>query len=258
MAKGYIADGQLATTTPPADAKPLPVRAFVSGVAVSGPAPAKAVVVLGDSISDGVGSSPNANHRWPDLLAGRLNARDKGKWGVVNEGISGNRLNADGAGQSALVRFDRDVLSVPGARYLIVFEGVNDLGIGHAKPPPGQNGGFFAALPKAPAGADDLIAAYRQIIARAHARGLKVIGATITPYGGAVYWSEDGEADRQKINQWIRTSGAFDGVLDFDAAWRDPAQPTQIKAGYHAGDHLHGSDAGYRVLADSIDLKLFQ
>jgi lysophospholipase L1-like esterase len=260
VAKGWVVDHEAESLAPPADAKPLQPRAFVSEVQVSGAEPAKAIVVLGDSISDGVGSTMDANRRWPDLLAARLEARkgDKVQWGIVNEGISGNRLNADGAGQSALVRFDRDVLATPGAAYVIVFEGVNDLGIGHAKPPPGAPSNFFAALPRAPAGADDLIAAYRQIIARAHAHGLKVIGATITPYEGATYWSAEGEADRQKINTWIRTSGAFDGVADFDKAWRDPAHPSQIKAGLHMGDHLHGSDAGYHALADSIDLKLFQ
>jgi lysophospholipase L1-like esterase len=259
VAKGAILDHEALTIAGHADGKPLQIRAFISGVDVSGPEPARTVVVLGDSISDGVGSSVDKNQRWPDLLAQRLNARDKGKraWGVVNEGISGNRLNADGAGQSALVRFDRDVLSTPGAGYLIVFEGVNDLGMGHIKPD-AQFARFAAALPKGPAGADDLIGAYKQIIMRAHAHGLKVIGATIAPYEGAAYWTTEGEADRQKINDWIRKSGAFDGVADFDKAWSDPAHPGQIKAGWHIGDHLHGNDAGYKVLADSVDLKLFQ
>jgi lysophospholipase L1-like esterase len=260
VSKGAIADHQAASLKPSADAKPLPIRAFISGVDVSGPAPAKTIVAFGDSITDGVGSSMDANRRWPDQLSERLNARDKGKreWGVVNEGISGNRLYADGAGQSALTRFDRDVLSTPGAAYLIVFEGVNDLGVGHAKPPPGAASSFLAALPKAPANAEDLIAADRQIIERAHAHGIKVIGATIAPYKGAAYWTEEGEAERQKVNTWIRAGGAFDGVADFDKAWNDPANPGQIKAGWHIGDHLHGNDAGYKVLADSIDLKLFQ
>lgn len=228
---------------------------------VLSPSPAKTIVTLGDSITDGVGSSAEANKRWPDLLAARLIARDKGKvqWGVVNQGISGNRLNADGAGQSAQTRFDRDVLSVPGAAYLVIFEGVNDLGMGHMKiPEDGPLAAIFKSLPKGPSGADDLIAVYRSLIDRAHAHGIKVYGATIAPYEGATYWTPEGEADRQRINTWIKASGAFDGVLDFDAAWRDPAKPTQIKEGLHAGDHLHGSDAGYQVLADSIDLGLFR
>ena len=237
----------------------LRMRAFISGVEVHAPGPASAIVVLGDSIADGVGSTHGANRRWTDVLAERLNARDGGRrmWGVVNEAIAGNRLNADGAGQSALARLDRDVLSVPGAAYLIVSEGVNDLGMAHFTGGGGL-GARIAAMPKGVAGAQDLIAAYRRLIVRGHAHGLKVIGATITPYQGAAYWSAEGEADRRTINQWIRTSGAFDGVLDFDRAWRDPANPSRIKAGLHAGDHLHGDDAGYQTLADSIALGLFQ
>ncbi len=152
----------------------------------------------------------------------------RGGWAVVDEGISGNRVLADGAGQSALARFDRDVLATPGAAYVIVFEGINDLGIGHMKAD-GPAAAFMRTLPHAPSGAADIIGGYLQLIARAHGRGLKIIGATITPYGGAAYATPEGEADRQKINAWIRTSGAFDGVIDFDAAWRDPADPTRIR-----------------------------
>ena len=167
---------------------------------------------------------------------------------MVNEGISGNRLLADGAGQSALARFDRDVLSAPGARYLIVLLAVNDLGVAFGP----------AAPPGSTLIAEDLIAGYRQIIARAHAHGLKVYGATLTPFEGVGYWSSRGEAYRQDVNSWIRDGGGFDGVIDFDAVWRDPAHPTRIRDGLHAPDHLHGSDAGYQALGDAIDLKLFQ
>lgn len=234
-------------------------RAFISGVLVEETGPGKAVVVLGDSISDGVGSTPNANHRWPDLLADRLVARGgHTAWGIVNMGISGNRVLNDGAGQSALARLDRDVLSVPGAAYVIVFEGVNDLGIayGHFTGPLAERFKSLATGDKVTA--DELIAGYRQIIARAHEKGIKAIGVTITPYGGASYYSEEGEAVRRKLNRWIRSGGAFDGVLDFDAAVRDPKDPEQIAAGLHAGDHLHGSDAGYRAMAHAIDLALFR
>ncbi len=238
-------------------AQKLTQRAFLSGVEVQS-ARAKAIVVLGDSISDGVGSTAGANKRWPDLLAERLNARGGGThWGVVNHGISGNRVLAEGAGPSALTRLDRDVLSVPGAAYVIVFEGVNDLGRALGPPPPAA-GGSRAPLVDPVFGSDLLIDGYRQIIARVHEHGLKVYGATIAPYEGAAYWSADGDKVRMAVNDWIRKSGEFDGVLDFDAAFRDPARPSQIKEGWHSGDHLHGSDAGYRVVADSIDLKLFR
>jgi lysophospholipase L1-like esterase len=260
LQEAYVSAPGDFTTGVFAPAQTLTQRAFLSGVEVQS-ARAKAIVVLGDSISDGVGSSAGANKRWPDLLAERLNARGGTHWGVVNQGISGNRVLADGAGASALARLDRDVLSVPGAAYVVVFEGVNDLGRALGPPLPGlapAAGARAAPLVDPVFGSDLLIDGYRQIIARAHEHGLRVIGATIAPYEGAAYWSADGDKVRTAVNDWIRKSGEFDGVLDFDAALRDPARPTQIKEGWHAGDHLHGSDAGYRVVADSIDLKLFR
>ncbi len=165
----------------------------------------------------------------------------------------------DGFGVSALARFDRDVLATPGLGYVVVFEGINDIGISFA--PRGDTGplaAFMKAFAGAPVSAEDIIAGYRQLIARAHARGVKIYAATITPYGGAATAAEDGEKARQAVNAWIRTSHAFDGVIDFDAVWRDPAKPSQIREGLHAGDHLHGSDAGYSALAESIDLGLFR
>jgi lysophospholipase L1-like esterase len=232
-------------------------RAFISGVEVQ--SGGKAVVVLGDSISDGIGSTVDANRRWPDRLAERLDARaGKSGWGIVNMGISGNRVLNDGAGQSALARFDRDVLSVPGAAYVIIFEGVNDLGLAYGQPQGPLAERFRSLMPATKPTAQAMIAGYTQLIERAHSKGLKVIGATITPYGGAVYYSAEGEAIRQAINTWIRTGRAFDGVVDFDAVVRDPAQPTQMKDGFHAGDHLHGSDAAYEAMAQSIDLSLLK
>lgn len=233
------------------------LRAFVSGIDVRAGSGARAVVVLGDSISDGIGSTLNANHRWPDLLADALD-KDQGTWGVVNMGISGNQVLTDGAGQSALARFDRDVLSVPGVRAVVIFEGVNDLGIsyGHFEGP--MAAVFKGSSSGTKATRDSLVAGYQQLIARAHAHGLKVIMATITPYGGASYYSQEGEAIRQSLNSWMRSSHDADGVLDFDAAMRDPMKPTQIREGFHAGDHLHGSDAGYRAMMASIDLTLFK
>jgi lysophospholipase L1-like esterase len=251
-------------------------RAFLSGVEVRPKGRGETVVAFGDSITDGVGSTMGANKRWPDQLAERLLTRKDGvAWGVANAGISGNRVLAPGAGEAALARFDRDVLGRPGVRYVIVFEGVNDLGIGfgnftfgppRAPTPPAAPTARRAPTPPpapptppAPAlHASDVIAGYQQLIARAHAHGVEIIGATIAPYEGAAYWSAKGEAARQEINTWIRTSGAFDGVLDFDAAFRDPAHPTQMADGLHAGDHLHGSDAGYKKVADSIALSLFK
>ena len=239
-------------------ARTMEFRAFLSGIEVETAGAGRALVVVGDSISDGAGSTLDANQRWPDHLANRLNAKGAPGWGVVNMGISGNRVLGDGAGESALARFDRDVLSTAGVKMVILFEGVNDLGISY-----GRFEGEMAEVVKSLASgskatAESMIAGYRQLIARARARGLKVLAATILPYGGAMYYSEEGEAVRQAINTWIRTGGEVDGVLDFDAVVRDPAKPNQIKDGFHSGDYLHGSDAGYAAMAASVDLSLFK
>jgi lysophospholipase L1-like esterase len=253
----FVSDRGDFTDKPFTPQQTLQIRAFISGVEVQADNTARAVVILGDSISDGVGSTVDANHRWPDLLANRLDSKSN-TWGVVNMGISGNRILADGAGQSALVRFDRDVLATPGARVVIIFEGVNDLGIAYGNPQ-----GPMAEIVKVMAKsgkvtAEQMIGGYRQLIARAHSKGLKVVAATITPYGGAMYYSSDGEQVRQAINSWIRTGHEVDGVIDFDAVMRDPEQPSQIKEGFHMGDHLHGSDAGYAAMAAAIDLSLLK
>jgi lysophospholipase L1-like esterase len=226
-------------------------RAFLSGVEAR--APAKTIVAFGDSLTDGAVSTPDGNHRWPDRLAERLNAQAPGKWAVVNEGISGNQLLADGAGQSALARFDRDVLSVPGVSHVIVLLGTNDLGVGYGPARPGRP----ASTGRAPS-YEDLRAGYRQLIARAHSRGVKIYAATIMPFEGASYWSPAGDTVRQTINDWMRTSKEWDGFIDFDAVWRDPAKPSQMKEGVGAIDHLHGTDAGYAALGDAIPLDLFR
>ena len=259
-APGDFASG---TFTP---AQTIQARAFLSGIDVEREG-AGAIVAFGDSITDGVGSTAGANRRWPDVLAERLadraayrsifSVRRPQPFGVVNHGISGNRVLSDGAGESALARFDRDVLSVSGVTHVIVFEGVNDLGVAY-----GRFEGPMAAIRNLmPQGVnateETLVAGYRQLIARAHAKGLKIYGATIAPYQGAMYFSAEGEAVRQAVNKWIRESGEFDAVLDFDAVFRDPAQPAQMKEGLHSGDFLHGSDAGYKAVAESIDLRLF-
>lgn len=232
-------------------------RAFLAAVEVDAPKGAATVAVLGDSISDGVGSTQGANRRWPDLFAERLVQRGGRAWGVANLGISGNRVLADGMGDSALSRIDRDIFALPGVRTLIVFEGVNDLGMSFGKVDSGPRAAAMASFRGRPITAADVIAGYRQIIDRAHALGIRVYGATIAPYKGAAYWSPEGEAARQEINRFIRQGKAFDGVLDFDKAFADPADPAQMRPGYHMGDHLHGNDAGYRAVADSIDLGLF-
>jgi lysophospholipase L1-like esterase len=258
MQSAYVSDSGDFTDKAFEPKQTLEVRAFIAGVAVESAQPVRAVVVLGDSISDGVGSTVDANHRWPDLLANRLDTKGTNAWGVVNMGISGNRILADGAGQSALARFDRDVLATPGAKIVIVFEGVNDLGISYGHPQGPMADVFKTMAPAHKVTSEDLIAGYRQLITRAHAKGLRAIGATITPYGGAMYYSAEGETVRQAVNHWIRTGHEFDGVIDFDAVIRDPGNATQIKEGFHMGDHLHGSDAGYAAMAAAIELSLFK
>src|SRR4029434_913114 len=169
------------------------------------------IVAFGDSITDGARSTSDMNTRWPDQLARRLAARKNPPVAVVNAGVSGNRVLGDGAGVSALARFDRDVLMQTGVTHVIIMEGINDIGIARTNPAPS---------------ADDLIAGHKQLIARAHARGLKVYGATLTPFEGAAYWTAEGEAKRQALNQWIRTGGAYDAVIDFDQVTLDPAGTT--------------------------------
>ncbi|MER5767176.1 SGNH/GDSL hydrolase family protein [Streptomyces sp. NPDC001985] len=211
---------------------------YVTGVDVLSPRTPGSVVALGDSITDGSGSTNSANRRWPDRLAARLGELPPHRRpGVLNAGIAGNRLLLDGTGPSMLARFDADVLSRTGVRTVIVLAGVNDI-----KNTPVQSD---------PAVFD---AAHRQLVRRAHARGIQVIGATIAPFGGNPAWTEDREAVRRQINHTIRTGGVFDAVADFDAAVRDPAHPTRIHPAYDPGDHLHFNDAGMRALADAVDL----
>ncbi len=222
---------------------------FINGLDVSSSPSSASIVAFGDSITDGHGSTTGGNDRWPDDLARRLRAsRKTASLGVLNEGIGGNRLLHDGTGPNALARFDRDVLAQTGVRWLIVLEGINDIG---TEPDAGTRH-------EQPATADQLIAAFEQMIVRAHAHGIRIYGATILPDEGAGYFTSAGEADRQKVNTWIRTSGKFDAVIDFDAVTRDPRQPSRLSAAADCGDHLHPSPAGYKTMADAIDLKLFE
>jgi lysophospholipase L1-like esterase len=242
----------------PENAEVLPVRALISAVELLPDAPAKTIVVVGDSRADGAGSTPDANHSWPELLAERLAERGVAAGYVSNQGISGNRMLNDGIGVAALARFDRDVLATPGLGYVVLSVGANDIGISFApRDDDGPLADFLKMFPGAPVTTDDVIAGYRQLIARAHERGVKVYATTIAPYEGAEIYTPEGENARQAVNEWIRTSGAFDTVLDFDAVWHDPDRPSRIREDFHAGDHLHGNDAGYQALADSIDLSLF-
>lgn len=230
-------------------------RAFLSVVELFSPESPGTIVAYGDSITDGVGATPGANRRWPDVLADRLQAAGR-EWAVANQAISGNRVLSPGMGEAALARFDEDVLSLPGVKYLIVFEGVNDIGQRYGVRGPNQPN--FPGLDQPEIDVAQMIAGYRQLIARAHAKGIKVIGSPIGPYKGASYWSEEGEAARQAINDWIVNGGAFDAVVRFDTAFADPEDPRQMRDGYHIGDFLHGSDAGLRAVGKSIPLELFE
>jgi lysophospholipase L1-like esterase len=228
-------------------------RIFLSGITVDAEEGDRAVVLFGDSITDGDGATLDANHRWPDILAERLDAAGA-EVAVLNEGISGARILRDRMGDNALARFDRDVLSHPHVGTVVLMMGINDVGWPDT-----------LLVPKgelAPS-AEDVIAGYEQLIARAHAQGLRIIGATLTPFAETFqgtplygYYSEEKEAKRAALNEWIRTSGQFDGVIDFDAVTRNPDNPKHIRAEYDKGDHLHPNDAGYRAMAESVDLKL--
>jgi lysophospholipase L1-like esterase len=245
----YLQAGDAASATDLPAAARVDHWYFLNGLDVAADAAAGAVAVLGDSITDGRGSTTNGNDRWPDNLARRLQANAAtSSVAVINHGIGGNRLLRDGLGPNALARLDRDVLALPGVRWLIVLEGINDIGTRVAARARGERW----------ATAEDIVAAYEQIIVRARARGIRVYGATILPFEGAAgYFTPDGEADRRKVNEWIRTSGRFDGVIDFDAATRDPQAASRLAAAVDGGDHLHPSAAGYRIMADAIDLGLF-
>jgi len=220
---------------------------WLSGVEVVAPTDAFTVVAFGDSITDGFATTRDTDHPWPALLARRLHA-DKATQhvAVVNEGISGNQVLRDGAGQSALARLDRDLLVVPGVKWVILLEGINDINLRGRHEDPG-------ALT-----ADELIWGYRQIIARCHVQGIKVMGATIMPEEGVPTASERGEAIRQTVNRWIREKGHFDAVADFDVVVRDPQRPVHLKPKYDPGDHIHPNDSGNQAMADAVDRNWFK
>jgi lysophospholipase L1-like esterase len=250
----YISDeGNFAGDGDFKPAQTIQSRIFLEEIMVNAAPDARAIVTFGDSITDGATSTPDANHRWPDFLAERLN-KAGAPVAVLNEGISGARVLRDRMGDNALARFDRDVLSEPHADTVVLMMGINDIGWPDT-----------ILVPKgepAPT-ADEIIAGYEQLIARAHTHHMRILGATLTPFEDTFhgrplygYYNEEKEAKRQAVNQWIRTSGAFDGVIDFDAATRDPSNPKHIRADYDSGDHLHPQDTGYKAMADSVDLVL--
>ena len=253
----YVGAGD--QTAAPSIANPRSITSwiFLAGVDVSAPPSAAAIAVFGDSRVDGDGSTPNANRRWPDVLAQRLSQQGI-PLGVLNAGIIGNRILHDAPqvaaelGVNGLARFDHDALDQPGVKYVIILEGIVDIGL------PGT--------PVAPASeavsVDDLIAGMKQLIERAHDRGMKVFGATQTPFSGATtipgIFSAEKEEQRKTLNQWIRSSHDFDGVIDFEKVMLDPANPEKIRPAFDSGDHLHPNDAGYEAMANAVDLSLFR
>ena len=251
-ATSYVVHGDMVSAASLPDAKTVEHWYQISGVDVVGTEKATSVVTLGDSITDGHGATTNGNDRWPDVLAQRMQAEKSTRMdGVLNEGIGGNRLLLDGLGPNALARFDRDVLAQTGVRAVIVLEGVNDLGTltRDAEVSDAEHAALVARIE----------AAYSQMIERAHAHGIRVIGATILPYGGSNYYhpGPKNEADRQAVNAWIREAGHFDAVVDFDKLTRDPQHPDHLLAAYDSGDHLHPGPVGYKAMGDAIPLALF-
>lgn len=252
-ATSYVAHGNLVSATDLPSANTIDHWFFIEGIDVAAPSTARAVAVLGDSITDGHAATTNGNDRWTDVLAERLQAGPTTQEvAVLNQGIGGNRLLNDGLGPNALARFDNDVIAQPGVRYLIVLEGINDIGmLTHTGD---VSGAERAAL------VQQMIAAYSQMIARAHMHSIEAIGATIMPFVGSAYYHPGpaSEADRQAVNDWIRTPGHFDAVIDFDKIMRDPAHPDRLLPAYDSGDHLHPSPAGYAAMGEAVPLSLFE
>jgi lysophospholipase L1-like esterase len=243
----YAAEGNVIAAQTLESPKEIYSWPFLKGIDVKTNDKGASIVTFGDSITDGAHSTRNANARWPDVLAHRLQANKKtADLGVLNEGIGGNRILHDNTGPSALARFDRDVLAQAGVKYLVIMESIND--IGHATDP---------AKPYDVVTAEDLIAGLSQLATRAHTHGIKVIGATLTPFVGAKYQSPAGEEMRQAINKWIRNTNQLDGVIDFDKVTTDPTHPGMFLPLDDSGDHLHPGDAGYKAMGESIDLNLF-
>jgi lysophospholipase L1-like esterase len=233
----YVASGNICGAEDMPENATIQSWPYLMGVDVMAPMAFGTIVTLGDSITDGSRSTNDANRRWPDVLAGRLLAQKGNRFAVVNAGIGGNRIMSDtnniAYGPNALARFDRDVLSIPGLKYVFLFEGVNDIGSSSA---------------------EDIIFGMKQLIERAHEHGVKIVGATIMP----LRTGPPGAAKREAVNQWVRTSKAFDGFVDFDKTISDPAQPGVFQKVYDSGDNLHPNDAGHKAMGDAVDLSLFK
>ena len=245
----YVASGDVSDALSPQIASECNSYFWLAGIEVIAPAKTRTIVAFGDSITDGYSTTPNADRAWPSRLFERSRTLSSAAaWAIVNVGISGNRVLHDGTGTSALARFDRDVLSRPGVGWIIFLEGINDIS--------------FPAIPGAPdedhITADELISGYRKFIDKAHLHGIRVMGGTLLPWEGVWTFTAAGEAIRQRVNQWIRTGGAFDGIVDFDAVTRDRAHPTRLRPEYDSGDHVHPNDAGNQAMADAIDLSIFE
>jgi lysophospholipase L1-like esterase len=244
----YVTEGDTVGESAPDPVSTNRTYFWLSGVDVLADADTGAILAFGDSITDGYGTTPGAHREWPALLAGRLQASAATTHrAVVNLGLSGNRIRRDLAGTSGLARFDRDVLSRAGVEWILLAEGINDI--------------TFSALPRAPdderASAEEVIDALSLFVDRAHVHGLKVMGATLTPMGGLWLFNPRTEAMRQTVNDWIRTGGKFDAIVDFDIATRDPDKPERLKPAFDSGDHIHPNDAGNAAMADIIDLSVF-
>ena len=241
----YIVPGNAADAGGFGDATTTSSYYFLSSVDVAAPESTGLIVAFGDSITDGATSTVNANASWPSRLAAHLLAGPGlGSYAIVNQGISGNRVLRDGTATNALARFDRDVIAQPGVRWVMILEGINDIGNASRANFEGESN----------VTADDLIGGVKQLIERARMHGIKVIGCTLTPYQGAAYYSDKGEEIRTAYNNWIRTGDVFDAVVDFDKATQDPANPKQIRPKYNIMDHLHPNDAGYQAMADAVDV----